>query len=181
MAMVRSALGRVSRRLSGSAAAPSAMCRRGLEILQAPPLPSLRPAGAWMPRPEPPAQLMRTLASPAVAAAAAAARTRCIQGWQHFPVVSKGTQGMKCAEQNRFLCTGRKANGANLMESARLAVKRFKAWNDVPFDARHEAMVVLFVVAVQLAWITTDLLHISIPAVWGNILNHGKSKADDAD
>uniref|UniRef100_A0A0A9GXT9 Uncharacterized protein n=1 Tax=Arundo donax TaxID=35708 RepID=A0A0A9GXT9_ARUDO len=80
MAMVRSALGTVSRRLSGSSAASSVMCRRGPEILQAPPLPSRRPAARWMPRPGPAMQLMRTFASSA--AAAAASRIRRIPNLQ---------------------------------------------------------------------------------------------------
>lgn len=67
MAMVRSALGKISRRLSGSSAV----------ICQAPPLPSLHPA----------AQLMTTaFSSPA---AAAAARVRRIPNLQVSPYIYK--------------------------------------------------------------------------------------------
>ncbi|KAL6911786.1 hypothetical protein ACP4OV_000591 [Aristida adscensionis] len=79
MAMVRSALGRVSHRLSGLSAAQSLMRQRGPEILQAPPLPSISPAVPWVLRSGPAAQLLRTFTSPATAAAA---RTRCIPNLQ---------------------------------------------------------------------------------------------------
>ncbi|TVU28136.1 hypothetical protein EJB05_19645, partial [Eragrostis curvula] len=81
--MLRLAFGSVSSRLP---AAPSVICRRGLDILQAPAL--LPPAKD----------------------------------------ISKGAEVMKWAEQRRFFSTQRKAYGAGLMESAKPAVKRFKAW-----------------------------------------------------
>ncbi|KAL6633715.1 hypothetical protein ACP70R_026386 [Stipagrostis hirtigluma subsp. patula] len=144
MAMVRSALVRASRRLSGSSAAPSVMCRRGPEILQAPPLPSLRPAAALMPRPGPAVQ-MRTFTSPAAVQAACTCRIPNLQGRQHFPVNSKGTEGMKCADQKRLLSSERRLNDATLMELAREAVKRLKAWLNGSFDPRHEFMAVTFI------------------------------------
>ncbi|KAL6633713.1 hypothetical protein ACP70R_026384 [Stipagrostis hirtigluma subsp. patula] len=109
MAVVRSALRRVANRLSGSSAAPSLMCRREPEILQATPLPSLRPAAPWMPRPDPVAQLTRTFTSPA-AAAAAAARTRRIP---NLPGPVRGTEGTKWAGQKRFLSMDRKETAGN--------------------------------------------------------------------
>ncbi|TKW41092.1 hypothetical protein SEVIR_1G291000v4 [Setaria viridis] len=116
MAMLRSALGRVFRRLSGPSAAPSMMSQRGAEILRSPTLPSLRPAELLVPHPEPAAQLMRTFMSPA--ATGTAARTRGVpnfQGWQHFPV---GTEGVKCLQQKRFLSVERKETSKT----------RFLAW-----------------------------------------------------
>uniref|UniRef100_K3YX51 Uncharacterized protein n=1 Tax=Setaria italica TaxID=4555 RepID=K3YX51_SETIT len=82
MAMLRSALGRVFRRLSGPSAAPSMMSQRGAEILRSPTLPSLRPAELLVPHPEPAAQLMRTFMSPA--ATGAAARTRGVPNFQNI-------------------------------------------------------------------------------------------------
>uniref|UniRef100_A0A0E0LGF8 Uncharacterized protein n=1 Tax=Oryza punctata TaxID=4537 RepID=A0A0E0LGF8_ORYPU len=127
MAMVRSALGKVSRRLSGSSAV---MRRRGPETMMIPqappPLPSLRPASLpwWISRPGPAAQLMtRAFSSPAPAhPSAAAARVRRIpnlQGLQHPPFICKGTEGLQWAGQKRFFSVEAKAKDAKLLESAR--------------------------------------------------------------
>nr|CAB3450786.1 unnamed protein product [Digitaria exilis] len=91
MAMLRSALGRVSRRLLG----PS-------EIIRTRPLPSLRPAETLMSPPQPATRLMRTFTSP-TGAAAGTRRVPNFQGWRHFPVISKVNEGMKFSQQMRFL------------------------------------------------------------------------------
>ncbi|KAL6911834.1 hypothetical protein ACP4OV_000639 [Aristida adscensionis] len=104
MAMVRSALGRVSHRLSGSSAAQSLMRQRGPEILQAPPLPSISPAVPWVLRSGPAAQLLRTFTSPATAAAAC---TRCIPNLQGRKQFARGAEGIKWGEQKRFFSMGR--------------------------------------------------------------------------
>ncbi|KAL6633714.1 hypothetical protein ACP70R_026385 [Stipagrostis hirtigluma subsp. patula] len=171
MAMLRSASGRVSRRLSGNSGAPLVMNRRWTEMLQAQPLSSLCSSAPWMPRPG--------------SAAAAVARTRRIanlQGRQHFPVISKGTEGMEWAEQTRFLCTERKANGAKLMEFGRRAVKKFKE-EDLPYSSRHEFTVVVFVSVVYCAWMTVDLLGIRDQikhAILGKKFYSGKCDVNDA-
>ncbi|XP_022680437.1 uncharacterized protein LOC101758006 isoform X2 [Setaria italica] len=130
MAMLRSALGSVFRRLSGPSAAPSMMRQRGAEILRSPTLPSLRPAELLVPHPEPAAQLMRTFMSPA--ATGTAARTRGVpnfQGWQHFPV---GTEGVKCLQQKRFLSVERKETSKT----------RFLAWLYRHFGPRRQLVLV---------------------------------------
>uniref|UniRef100_A0A0E0LGF5 Uncharacterized protein n=1 Tax=Oryza punctata TaxID=4537 RepID=A0A0E0LGF5_ORYPU len=145
MAMMRSALARVFRRSSGSCRAP----RRRPETDQAPPpLPSLRPAAPapWvLPRPgsatHPQPQMVRTFMS---AAAASAPNRRIpnlnlLQGQRYFPVISKGTEGMKWAGQKTFLSAERNANsGAKLMESARLAARRINEWGNRPSSAKTE-------------------------------------------
>uniref|UniRef100_A0A0E0HW25 Uncharacterized protein n=1 Tax=Oryza nivara TaxID=4536 RepID=A0A0E0HW25_ORYNI len=125
MAMVRSALGKISRRLSGSSAV----------ICQAPPLPSLHPA----------AQLMTTaFSSPA---AAAAARVR---GLQHPPFICKGTERMQWAGQKRFFSVEAKAKDAKLMESARSSVKRLMAWMNEQANPRNTAIVLTIINVVYL-------------------------------
>ncbi|CAN6253646.1 unnamed protein product [Urochloa humidicola] len=135
MAMLRSVLGRVSRRLSGSFAAPSIESRRGAAIVRTPSLPSLHPAEPWMPRAGPATQLTTSFVSPAAAGAAAARTHGNLQSWQHFPVISKGARGMKWSEQKRSLSMERKES----------AVKRFAVWFDKSVDPCHEFMAVTFV------------------------------------
>ncbi|KAF2921223.1 uncharacterized protein [Oryza sativa Japonica Group] len=135
MAMVRSALGKISRRLSGSSAV----------ICQAPPLPSLHPA----------AQLMTTaFSSPAAAAAARVRRIPnlqfFVQGLQHPPFICKGTERMQWAGQKRFFSVEAKAKDAKLMESARSSVKRLMAWMNEQANPRNTAIVLTIINVVYL-------------------------------
>ncbi|BAF20683.2 Os07g0119100 [Oryza sativa Japonica Group] len=131
MAMVRSALGKISRRLSGSSAV----------ICQAPPLPSLHPA----------AQLMTTaFSSPAAAAAARVRRIPNLQGLQHPPFICKGTERMQWAGQKRFFSVEAKAKDAKLMESARSSVKRLMAWMNEQANPRNTAIVLTIINVVYL-------------------------------
>ncbi|TVU28137.1 hypothetical protein EJB05_19646 [Eragrostis curvula] len=150
--MVRSALCRVSRRLSGSSAAPLVMRRRGPETLQAPPRPSLRSAATWIPHPGPP---MRAFTSPAAAAptrripntqvnlvnsshelavlAKCQDKAKPIEVRQHLPVIS--TKGMKWAEQKRFLS----------MESKEPVIKRVVQLVDRHFGPRRQFIFATFI------------------------------------
>ncbi|CAL4884842.1 unnamed protein product [Urochloa decumbens] len=89
--MVRSSLGLLSRRLTGS----SATLRRVPEILQAPPLHPAHPTAPWRPRPA--VESTRTFTSPA-AARRAPAGSLTLQGQQHFPIISQRFLSMERKE-----------------------------------------------------------------------------------
>ncbi|KAK3154729.1 hypothetical protein QOZ80_2BG0194430 [Eleusine coracana subsp. coracana] len=169
MAIVRSALERVSRRLFGSSGAPSVISRIGREILQAPPLPSLR----LVPRPGAAGQLMRAFTSPAPRPHG----ITNLQGQQHFPDILKGTKNMKCSEQMRFLSLQRKAEGGNFVEMARPVLKRLKAWLSEPVDPRHEYMLVTFVGATSV--VSTVITYHTMGSYHNSIASGDSSNSED--
>ncbi|TVU28128.1 hypothetical protein EJB05_19637, partial [Eragrostis curvula] len=163
--MLRSVLGRASRRLSASSAAPSVTCRRGpAEILKR----SLSNAAPWVPRPGAAAHLMRAFTSPT--AGAPAAPTRRIPNLQrHFPVFSERIEGVKLTGQKRFFSTERKEP----------VVERIEKWLDNTIKPWH---LMSYVAVVGLSsFVATTIAYHRLGTSVEAYLKHGKSGAPDGD
>ncbi|KAL6839695.1 hypothetical protein ACP4OV_030383 [Aristida adscensionis] len=104
------------------------------------------------------------------------------QGQHHFPGISKVTEGMKFADQKRFLSFERKPDDANLTEWARPALNRLKECLNGPIDPRYDsvAIIVMGVTSFVRTAITDHNLHNDInPITWGSMFGSGKTAAKD--